>query len=481
MPKTYVGSRLRQLRRERDMSQAALAQALGLSASYVNQIEHDVRPLTVPVLLRITETFGVDATFFSRDDDSRLLAEVQDVILDKEISRSPVDLREISDLVRNHPEIARTMVDVHRRYRNVTDKLSLATEGRFEDSGADGEDGAGPRPRRAQALTMPHEEVRDYFYERQNYLAAVDAGAESLARELGVADADADVEALLAGRLRDAHGVRISYDADMGDVQHTFEPRTGELVLARHLSPGQKAFRMATELGYFEYGDVIRDSVADGHFTSDESRKLALRGVATYFGAALMLPYEDFHGAAERNRYDIESLSRHYGVGYETICHRLSTMQRPGLRGIPFTFVRVDRAGNMSKRQSATGFHFTHSGGTCPLWNVYETFSYPGKVMRQVALMPDGRTYLWISRTVEHHAARFNRPGKMFAIGLGCEARHAERTVYADGLDLSDEDAATPIGAGCRVCSRDDCPQRAFPPIHRAIDVNMHRSSVAPY
>ena len=267
----------------------------------------------------------------------------------------------------------------------------------------------------------------------------------------------------------------------MGDTQHHFDPTTGELDLARGLSPGQRAFRMATELGYFECGDLIREEVSAGHFTSDDSRELALRGVATYYAGALILPYEKFHALAESNRYDIEFLSRHTGVGYETICHRLSTMQRPSLRGIPFTFVRVDRAGNMSKRQSATGFHFTNSGGTCPLWNVYETFSYPGKIMRQVAVMPDGRSYLWISRTVEHHTARYNQPGKTFAIGLGCEARHAHRTVYSEGLDVNDEKAATPIGAGCRVCSRDDCPQRAFPPIHRAIDVNAHRSSVAPY
>ncbi|WP_298087306.1 acetate metabolism transcriptional regulator RamB [uncultured Corynebacterium sp.] len=474
MSKTYVGSRLRQLRRERDMSQAALAQALGLSASYVNQIEHDVRPLTVPVLLKITETFGVDATFFSRDDDSRLLAEVQDVVLDKEVCPEPVDLQEISDMVRNHPELARAMVDVHRRYRNVTDKLSLATD----DRNFEGDPSAETR---AKALAMPHEEVRDFFYSRQNYIDSVDVAAESLALELGLTDESSQIEEVLGRRLEDVHGVTIRYRSDMGDTQHHFDPDSRTLDLARFLSPGQRAFRMATELGYFECGDLIRSEVAGGHFTSDESRQLALRGVATYYAAALMLPYEHFHQLAESNRYDIEYLSVRCDVGYETVCHRLSTMQRPSLRGIPFTFVRVDRAGNMSKRQSATGFHFTNSGGTCPLWNVYETFSYPGKVMRQVAVMPDGRPYLWISRTVEHHTARYGRPGKMFAIGLGCEARHAQRTVYAEGLDLNDKNAATPIGAGCRVCSRDDCPQRAFPPIHRAIDVNAHRSSVSPY
>ena len=173
MSKTYVGSRLRQLRRERDLSQASLAATLGLSASYVNQIEHDVRPLTVPVLLRITEVFGVDATFFSRDDDSRLLAEIQDVIQDKELCPSPVELQELSELVYNHPTVARTLVDVHRRYRNVRDKLSLATDTRRTTEAT-------------QALSMPHDEVRDFFYARQNYLDGLDHHAEQLADALSL-------------------------------------------------------------------------------------------------------------------------------------------------------------------------------------------------------------------------------------------------------------------------------------------------------
>ena len=180
-----------------------------------------------------------------------------------------------------------------------------------------------------------------------------------------------------------------------------------------------------------------------------------------------MLPYAQFHGVAEDFRYDIERLSAFFPVSYETVCHRLSTLQRPKLRGVPFSFVRVDRAGNMSKRQSATGFHFSSSGGTCPLWNVYETFASPGKILTQIAQMPDGRKYLWVARTVERRAARYGQPGKTFAIGLGCELRHAGRLVYADGLEIGPQAQGTPIGAGCRVCERVNCPQRAFPAARR--------------
>ncbi|MCK7660841.1 acetate metabolism transcriptional regulator RamB [Corynebacterium sp. CCM 8835] len=476
MGKTYVGSRLRQLRRERDLSQAALASTLGLSASYVNQIEHDVRPLTVPVLLRITETFGVDATFFSRDDDSRLLAEVQDVVLDREICPDAVELRELSEMVYNHPALARAMVEMHRRYRNVRDKLSLATDVRHFPPSADSGVRAVDNP-----LGMPHEEVRDFFYARQNYLDGLDVSAEELAEELDLDPTDPSrTEDAIMRRLA-LHGVTVHRGTGSGDTLHHLDPESGTLSLSPRLNSGQRAFRMAAELAHLEATDILGEAVDSGHFTSEESRILAARGVGSYYAAALLMPYRRFHAEAERSGYDIDHLTQLFGAGYETICHRLSTLQRPQLRGIPFTFVRVDRAGNMSKRQSATGFHFTHSGGTCPLWNVYETFTNPGTIMRQLAQMPDGRNYLWIARTVRHHRSRFAEPGKLFAIGLGCEARHAERTVYAEGLDLTNLDAATPIGAGCRVCSRSDCAQRAFPPVHRPLKIDAHTSTIAPY
>jgi predicted transcriptional regulator len=237
---------------------------------------------------------------------------------------------------------------------------------------------------------------------------------------------------------------------------------------------------MAAELAYLEVGDLIDAMVIDGKFTSDESRRLARMGLANYFAAATVLPYRQFHDVSENISYDIERLSAFYQVSYETVCHRLSTLQRPSMRGVPFSFVRVDKAGNMSKRQSATGFHFSSSGGTCPLWNVYETFANPGKILVQIAQMPDGRNYMWVARTVERRTSRYGQPGKTFAIGLGCEVRHAHRLVYSRGLDLSSE-CATPIGSGCRVCERDNCPQRAFPALGRALDIDEHRSTVSPY
>ncbi|MGW4531626.1 acetate metabolism transcriptional regulator RamB [Nocardia sp. NPDC004340] len=466
MAKTYVGARLRQLRTERGLSQVSLAKKLEISASYLNQIEHDVRPLTVPVLLRISEVFGVDAGFFSSQDDTRLIAELQEVVMDQELGVE-ADAQEIAEMVSAHPGLARAMVNMHRRYRNTTAQLAAATEDRFAD-------GSG-----SAAISKPHEEVRDYFYQRQNYIHELDTAAEELTHRMRFHGGDLKRE--IPRRLADAHGVQIVERIDLGDgVLHRFDPIARRLEIAPHLSGGQRVFKLAAELGYLECGDLIEKLVAEGNFSSQESIVLAKLGLANYFAAATVLPYTHFHEVAEDFRYDIERLSAFFTQSYETICHRLSTLQRPKLRGVPFSFVRVDRAGNMSKRQSATGFHFSSSGGTCPLWNVYETFAYPAKIMTQIAQMPDGRKYLWVARTVERRATRYGEPGKTFAIGLGCELRHAGRTVYADGLDLN-EPKATPIGAGCRVCERSNCPQRAFPPLGKSLDISEHRSSISPY
>jgi predicted transcriptional regulator len=385
-----------------------------------------------------------------------------------------VDLAEIADMVGAHPALARAMVNLHSRYRLTTTQLAAATEDRYSDGSGSG------------SITMPHEEVRDYFYQRQNYLHELDTAAEELTSSMRMHRGDSPVftgaqAGDLADRLRIVHGVTIIRRIDLGHtVLHRYDPTSKRLEISGHLSSGQTVFKMAAELAYLEFGDLIDKLVDEGKFTSDESTTLARLGLANYFAAATVLPYGQFHDVAENFRYDVERLSAFYSVSYETIAHRLSTLQRPSMRGVPFSFIRVDRAGNMSKRQSATGFHFSSSGGTCPLWNVYETFANPGKILVQIAQMPDGRNYMWVARTVERRASRYGQPGKTFAIGLGCELRHAQRLVYSEGLDLTG-DNATPIGAGCRVCERDNCPQRAFPALGRALDLNEHRSTVSPY
>ncbi|MGW0966494.1 short-chain fatty acyl-CoA regulator family protein [Streptomyces sp. NPDC002516] len=461
MSKIYAGVRLRRLREERGMSQAELARVLAISPSYLNQMEHDSRPLTVPVLLRLTEAFGVDPGFFSERDTSRLVADLRESLAG-ELDAARVTPSDLAELASRLPGVAQVLVELGRRNQELSERLAGAADARHGPGGA---------------VASPHEQIRDFFYRRQNYLHAIDLAAEKLAGEIGVRPGE--VIGALTSRLADAHGVRPA--ADPGPGLHRYDERNRTLHLSPRLRPGQRAFRMATQLALLEHGEDLDRLAAEDFPPGSPAHALARIGIANYFAAALILPYTAFHTAAEEARYDIERLTDHYGLGYETVCHRLSTLQRPRLRGVPFSFVRVDRAGNMSKRQSATGFHFSRAGGTCPLWNVYEAFAAPGRIHVQIAEMPDGQRYLWTARAISRHRGGWGEPGKTFAIGLGCEIRHAHRLVYSDGLDLANASAATPIGMGCRVCERLDCPQRAAPPLGRPLRIDQNSSTFVPY
>lgn len=468
MDKTFAGAKLRHLRESRSMSQADLARVLEISPSYLNQIEHNSRPLTVPVLLRITQAFGVDTEFFASNDTARLVADVKEALLD-EVVGIEVTTSELNDLATNLPSIAQALVKLHRSYRNaVENTAALVTE-----------DGRGVHG--SAAAPLPHEEVRDFFYERENYVAELDERAERMAAEIPLRRGDA--LGALRTRLSERYGVQVineGIDESAGE-QHRYEPGAKVLRLAPSLRVGQQAFRMASQIALLEYDDLITELADSWAFSGPAARSLARVGLANYFAGALILPYGAFHTAAERFRYDIERLCDHFGVGFETVSHRLSTLQRPKARGVPFSFVRVDRAGNMSKRQSAAGFHFSRVGGSCPLWNIYEAFTMPGKILTQIATMPDGKSYFWIARTVSRNIGGYGSPGKMFTVGLGCELRHAKRLVYSAGLDLDDRTAATPIGMGCKVCDRPACPQRAFPTIGKQLTVDENTSTFVPY
>lgn len=464
MSKIYAGARLRRLREERGFSQAALARVLAISPSYLNQMEHDSRPLTVPVLLRLTETFGVDPGFFSERDTSRMLADLREALAD-ELAAGRISPTDLSELASRQPAVASVLLGLGRRNLALTERLAEVAEGR---------DGGGTDP---AAPLSPHEEIREFFYRRQNYLHEADTAAEELAAELGIRPGEAG--RALTARLTGRHGVRL-VDTPDGPLHH-YDPSARVLRLSAELRPGQRAFRMATQLALLEAGEELSRPASEDFEEGTTAWSLARIGIANYFAAALVLPYGPFHAAAEELRYDIERLTDRFGLGYETVCHRLSTLQRPRRRGVPFSFVRVDRAGNMSKRQSATGFHFSRAGGTCPLWNVYEAFTAPSRIHVQIAAMPDGRRYLWTARTVTRHRGGWGDPGKTFAIGLGCEIRHASRLVYSDGLDLDNAGAATPIGMGCRVCERLECPQRAVPPLGRPLAIDENSSTFVPY
>lgn len=469
MKKTFMGVRLRKLRAERGLSQVALANALGLSPSYLNQLEQNQRPLTVAVLLRISRALGIDVQQFSEDEEARLVAGMREALADNP-GGEEVALPELLEVASQMPAVGRALLALHRRNADAAQRL----EAMALRLGDDRADIAPTRP-------MAFERVRDFFFAHQNHFDAVDRAAEALAAEANAEGGP--LSEWLVRRLIQRHGVHAMPSHDEAEEsQRRYEPGSRTLRLSAALEAGQQAFQLATQLALLEQSALLDRLVDTPEFGGDpQARTLARIGLANYFAGALLLPYAALLKAAETMRYDIDRLSRRFGVGFETICHRLSTLQRPDAPGVPFFFIRVDRAGNISKRQSATHFHFSKTGGTCPLWNVYEAFSQPGKILPQLARMPDGRTYLWIARTVSKGQGGYGAPSKTFSVALGCDTRHAPRLVYSRGMNLDDPEIATPIGMGCKVCERTRCPQRAFPFVGRPLEVNENESRFTPY
>ncbi|WP_144206277.1 short-chain fatty acyl-CoA regulator family protein [Mycobacterium tilburgii] len=465
MAKTFAGARLRRLREEHGLTQVALARALDLSTSYVNQLENDQRPITVPVLLALSERFDLPTQYFAPDSDARLVADLREIFADE-----PATAGKIEELVARMPEVGQTLVNLHRRLYDATADLEALHDRANADVAA------------PPTKPMPFEEVRDFFYDRKNYFAELDLSAEAMFDEKHLRTGGLDRQ--LTDLLNDQLGVTVLIDDGKvlsANVKRVFDGESKTLYLARWLHAGQRAFQLATQIALLTQDELITGILAGDEQLSEEARSVARIGLANYFAGALLLPYRSFLDSAERVRYDIDQLARRFEVGFETVCHRLSTLQRPGARGVPFIFVRADSAGNISKRQSATAFHFSRAGGNCPLWVVHHAFSRAGEFLTQIAQMPDGRTYFWVARTTMTEADRYLGPAKRFAIGLGCDVAHAEKLIYSAGIDVRDGQAFVPIGAGCKICDRPTCRQRAFPYLGSPVRVDPHSSTDLPY
>ncbi|MDR3518219.1 MAG: short-chain fatty acyl-CoA regulator family protein [Azospirillaceae bacterium] len=469
--KLFLGRKLRRLREQRELTQSALARQLEISTSYLNQIENNQRPLTLPILLRITTLFNVELAGFVEDDESRLAADLREALLDPLFTGPAPGIGEIRNVVAASPEMARRVLMLHQAYQKLNERVqSLADTLTNNDRGLS-----------VSSSQLPYEEVRDYFHYCNNYVGSLDEAAEQLAEsaELPIGD----MQAAIIRYLKRQHDVRvvISGAEDPGEGMRRFDPASGTLTLSAQLPPPSRTFHLAHQIALLDYSDRIERLVAETRFMSEEARSICRVGLANYFAGALVMPYRRFAALARQTHHDVDVLRTRFGVSFEQVCHRLSTLQRPGARGLPFYFVRVDMAGNITKRHSATRFQFARFGGACPLWNVHEAFAQPGKILVQLARMPDTTAYICIARTVTKHGGAYLRPSRQFAVGLGCEVAYADEIVYAAGLDLRNADAAVPIGINCRICERSDCQQRAFPPIGTELTVDANNRSFIPY
>src|SRR5262245_31432940 len=464
-----IGGKLRRLRQENRLNQTQMAAELGISPSYLNLIEGDRRPVTVRVLLRLAERFQVDISDLGSDVDERLIGDLMDALADPSFEKHDVKGSDVRELVATLPNLAQALLALYQSHRSVAQRPAA--------SDAVGEPGV---------VSLPTEEVTDFVEQRRNYFEDLERAAEALwtDNQLALHNLPNDLVRTLSQRY--AVDVEVAPADRMSGLLRNYNPLTRRLQLSEMLPIPSRTFQLAYQIGFLACRDTIERLMTSGKLTSPEADALARSALANYFAAAVMMPYDRFFDAARSTRHDINVLKHRFGVSFEQVCHRLTTLQRPGHEGIPFHLLRVDIAGNISKRFSGSGLHISRFGAACPRWNVYDAFSTPGMVRVQLSQTPDGKTYFCLARTVRPPGRPTTRGGltkrgRMLSVGLGCEVGHAGNIIYADGLNLTDPGIVTPIGTSCRTCPRMDCSDRAGPSLSQRLVIDENRRGLSPF
>ena len=450
--KILVGHKLRRFRQSAGLSQTAMAEALDISPSYLNLLEHNQRPLTVALLLKLGNSFDIDMKSFAEDDSPALMTDLAEVFADPLLSGERVSRRELQDLVTAAPSAARGMLSLFQAYRKVRDQLEMnAGDGR----------GAG-------GVDNPVERGRDGLQQANNYFPEAEKAADEF-RQLvmgGAADSSGLLEALIKHTAGDPGlRVRILPVNVMGTQLRRYDYHRREILLSEALRRPQRIFHLLVQLALIRQSGFITDLTEAHGLEDDGARSLFRTTLAGYFAAAVMMPYSSFLEAARDLRYDLDLLGRRFGASFEQICHRLTSLNAPNARGIPFFFLRVDDAGNISKRLAAGGMQFAKNGGTCPRWDVHKAFRTPDRLLLQAAELPNGQKFFTMARTVPRPWSPAGEDAPEFAVALGCEMHHARDLVYANDLEGTKRRQLDPIGIGCAVCERMDCAQRAHPPV----------------
>ncbi|WP_437334774.1 MULTISPECIES: helix-turn-helix domain-containing protein [unclassified Sorangium] len=465
-----LGAKVRALRRREHMTQVDLAERLGVSASYLNLIENNRRPLTAPLLIRLAQIFQLDLQNFASEEDVRLTADLHEVFGDPIFESHGLTNADLRELVASSPNVARAVLTLYRTYATTRESLDTLGE-RLAGDGFVAVDNS----------RLPSEEVSDLIQRRMNHFPELEEGAEALWRE-----AELDADDVYRGLVRYLHAtrgieVRIVRVADERQAMRRYDPERRVLSISEVLPPRSRRFQLAHQLGLLTQSAAIDRILRDENLTTPESRALARVALANYFAAAILMPYQPFLEAARAERYDIELLAHRFGTSFEQVCHRLTTLRRPGAEGVPMHMVRIDIAGNISKRFSGSGIRFARFSGACPRWNVHAALMTPGMIRIQLSQMPDGAVYFCIARTVRSDRGGYHVPHTVQSIGMGCDVRYARELVYADGIDLDNIGAAVPVGVTCRTCERLDCAQRALPALQHPLRLDENRRGVSFY
>ncbi|HEX8364291.1 MAG TPA: short-chain fatty acyl-CoA regulator family protein [Allosphingosinicella sp.] len=457
--KLFLGGRIRRLRRELGLNQSALAAEIGISPSYLNHIERNQRPVTAQLLLRLAHLYDIDLKSFAAAGETIGPDALAEIFSDAMFADIAIPRYELVELADHMPAVADA---VARLYAALVERRRDVVSG----------------PDLAASVT-PETWVREFIQAQRNHFPEIEEAAETLA---GALDEPAASFEPVRRRLKQGFGIetRLVPPELIDPNSRAYDHHRKRLMLSTSLRPESRTFGAAYHLAMVEFAPLLKRLVEGAAAPDVPTRRLLHVSLANYAAAAIMMPYGRFLALAAKARYDVDRLCAEFGASVEQVSHRLTTLGRAGARGIPFFMLRVDAAGNVSKRFAGESFPFSRFGGTCPRWNLHAAFQTPGRVATQIVETPDGQLFFTMSRTVERAVRLDPLESSQLAIGLGCELKHAGAIVYADGQDLA-RPYVTPIGPACALCPRARCPQRAAAPAGRTLAVSELQKTVSPY
>ncbi len=507
-----IGHRIRGRRKDIGLTQNALAKAAGISPSYLNLIEHNRRAIGGALLLRLAGVLEIQPHALSGSEESRLLADLGEAATDPVFRETPLAQRDFPAMIAAAPGMISAFLTLYRAYRsgleeinNLSERLShdpfLAEASHsiltritsirtvaeifddYDDLPAEQrarfnatlvresqrlaesateifnflERGDAGRP-----AASPAEEVDDLLYDNANHFPTLEERAENMRAAIdptgGLFLTD------LIKHLERRHSIKVDRlpPEDLSVTGFDWNRETATLRFSRAMPITSARFQAASMICRLEGEDAVNNVLDRANLGTDAARLRAGDALMSYFAAAMLFPYDDFRAEAQTLRHDIELLQQRFAASWEQICHRLTTLRRPGNEGIPFHFMRTDIAGNISKRFSASGLQLPRYSGACPRWVVHEAYLTPERVIPQFVRLPDDSEYLFIARAVRTGRGGYRVPQSVHSVMIGCDTAFARDIVYADGLPLDTPQAAVPVGIGCRQCPRADCLQRAY-------------------
>ena len=323
--KAMLGPKIRRFRSNLGMSQTEMADEIGISPSYLNLIEHNQRPVTVPLLFKLGQAFELDLKQFAEDDDAKTVAELAEVFSDPLFRDQPVRPVELQEFAARSPNAAQAMLRLYQAYRQVWENARTSSTLAGRD----------PLPDPGQPLS-PVDAVRDMQQREANHFPELEKGAELLWREAGLERNDLFRGLIDYLSTKKGLVVKVMPVHVMTDTLRRYDPHGRRILLSEALLASGRCFQLASQIAALDYHELI-ETIIDRLVPADsETRNLLFVALCNYFAGAVLMPYEDFRSSAQELRHDLELLRRRFGASFEQVAHRLTTLQRVGARGIPF-------------------------------------------------------------------------------------------------------------------------------------------------